>query len=101
MTPQIELTRDMRRALETLFGDARLGSNFLEIHHDNESDGLPKSVAERARRLRETLETYVINMAAELKELGDDEAARLQAEARATLIASREVVSSFPESVER
>lgn len=39
----------------------------------------------------DTLESYVISMADEIDELGEEERPRLQAEARATLIALREI----------
>lgn len=57
------------------------------------------STATRATRLRARLESFVVQMAAELEELGPEEHMRLRAEAVATLVAIRELVTHFPEAL--
>ena len=46
---------------------------------------------DRIDGLERTLVTYVVQLAVELEELGESERPRLKAEARATLVAIREV----------
>jgi hypothetical protein len=83
------------QAVERLFGEARMGLQFLELPHDEVN--APLLVGEdRARQLRSVLEGYVVGMANELDELGEEERPRLVAEARATLVALRELNRFFP-----
>ena len=97
MRKEFSVNAPVSCAIRELFGDERTGLGFLEIH-DQESVVRPgESATVRATRLRDTLERYIVNMGKEAEELGETELARLQAEARATLVALRELFSCFPE----
>jgi hypothetical protein len=87
------ISTSLARAIEEIFGD-RNGGSFLELPED--LDATPEDINQRINQLRTVLEGYVINMAAELSELGDVDRPRLEAEARATLIALRELYRFFP-----
>jgi|GEM_PF-3978688 len=97
MTKKFATSLDVSLAIRELFGDERIGLGFLEVHDQDSAGGLGESATVRAARLRDTLESYIVNMARESKELGEADQVRLQAEARATLIALRELFASFPE----
>jgi len=56
------------------------------------------SPTQRVRMLQKRLEDYVALNAAQVDELGPEEAARLRAESTATLIALRELWLHFPEA---
>lgn len=95
----------LRSAIEFLFDDPSIGLGFLGRGIDfvppsnNEHDLAPNLSAEdRARQLREKLEGYVVQMAAEANELGEGEVPRLRAETTAILITLRELQNYFPEA---
>ncbi len=97
MTKKFAPSEEVLHAIRDLFGDEDVGLGFLEIHDEESIPERGNSEITRATSLRNTLENYIVNMAAELRELGEAEEERLQAEARATLVALRELFSSFPE----
>lgn len=82
---------ELNDAIRVLFKDAAVARDFLQLPSE-ESTGLPPaSYEERVAQLEQTLVKYILQMAAELEELGEDERPRLESEARATLVAIREV----------
>ena len=91
------------RALTRLFGDIDVPFGLL-------AQGVPlsqrdvqctpeTSVAERMRQLCDRLESFIVQMAQELDELGDDELPRLRSEAAALLLALREIQTHFPDMI--
>ncbi|MEO8069115.1 MAG: hypothetical protein ABI599_15565 [Flavobacteriales bacterium] len=103
-SPDYPISTSLRSSIESLFEDHSVAEGLLGIELDGLSrfDAEPAmnptlSPAERAASLRRRLEGYVSLMAAELKELGEDEAPRLRAEATATLVGLRELWRHFPE----
>jgi hypothetical protein len=97
MTRRFGITEAVTRAIQALFGDVRTGLALLEVPDDDVREKAGDSAASRAMQLRDSLEGYIVNMAREVEELGPSEAERLRAEARATLIALRELFARFPE----
>lgn len=95
----VQLHRELSWALTTLFGESAVGRGFLETPSGSETlaSGCP---TDRVKDLLGVLVRSVVNMARELEELGDVEGERLRAEARATLIAIRELASRFPDCIE-
>lgn len=98
MEKRLKASPQLREALGRLFGDTSIGEGFLVVPSWNSgTNGAAAGGTLRANQLLATLERSVINMAAELDELGEEEGERLRAEARATLVAMREVATHFPE----
>jgi hypothetical protein len=87
------ISPQLLEAIRKLFGGDLRGLQFLDSSAAESSHG---TLEDRVRQLRETLEGWVIAMSNELDELGEEEQPRLEAEARATLIALREVNWLFP-----
>ena len=92
-------------ALESLFGDVSVGIGYLgrgldSIPASEKAQSLNRDLnaTERACLLREKLEGYVVQMAAEAAELGEDEVPRLRSESAATLVVLRELQTYFPEA---
>ena len=95
MKNEYDVHDDLSDAAQRLFGSTTAAFAFLSRPTDEPApEGTP---SERAQRLRRILTSYVKSMATELEELGPDESVRLQAEARATLIAIRELEAHIPE----
>lgn len=95
MKKEDDVQTDLAQALQQLFGTSAAGLAFLSRPVD---EPMPEgSLPERARGLRCNLVKYIKSMAAELEELGPEESERLTAEARATLIAIRELEAYIPE----
>ena len=99
------LSTELRHAIEVLFEESSVGLGFLGrgakfLTVDAEEETLsPKMLPElRAKRLRQKLESYIAQMAAEALELGEEELPRLRAEATATLVVLRELKTHFPEA---
>ena len=102
---QYPVSDELNSAIRTLFDDPFVALGFLgfEGNGDDSSDDWREAPTrttatadERARSLTQKLETYIVNMAAELDELGTDELQRLRAEATGFLISLREIVAHFP-----
>ena len=91
MTDAAKNARALEGAIRALFVNPSMGAAFLELPRDATPEKLPEVMADRVAGLETTLTDYVVQLAAELEELGEDERPRLEAEARATLIAIREV----------
>ena len=99
------VSASLRDAIEVLFDDPSIGLgllgrglDFLPASDKEEAFSPNLDASIRARRLRDKLEGYVAQMAAEAEELGPDEVPRLRAETTATLVALRELQSHFPEA---
>lgn len=97
----------LRKAIESLFAEPSIGLEMvgarkllsLNWYQEGKSKLIP--ISERAKMLRECLEANVSNMAAEKEEYNShEEAERLRAEARATLVALRELFLHLPEAFE-
>jgi len=99
------MSEPLNRALEDLFDDPSVAFGLLGIDEGSSSENsraqpldLRIAEGERARRLRAVLERYVLDMAAEREELGEEELPRLRAESTAMLVALRELMRHFPEA---
>lgn len=99
------VSESLQNAIEALFDDASVGLGFLGRGLDFlpssgkvESQSPNVDPVTRALRLRQKLESYVSQMAAEVVELGEEEAPRLRAETTAILVALRELQNHFPEA---
>jgi hypothetical protein len=99
------ITNELQHAIRVLFDEPSIPTGLL----GDDLDSVPSSWIEKAfspqtpplervRKFRGTLEKYVINMALEANELGEEEISRLRAEATATLVALRELMRHFPEA---
>lgn len=84
-------SRELDAALLRIFSSAHRGRQFLELPADDDESITGGDMAERMARLESTLVRYVVQLAAELDELGEEEQIRIEAEARATLVALREL----------
>jgi hypothetical protein len=99
------VSSQLRGAIEVLFNDPSVGLgflgrgiDFLPLSGKEPSLSPNMSAADRARMLREKLESYVMQMAAEAEELGEEEVPRLRSETTATLVVLRELQRHFPEA---
>lgn len=102
MLNRYPISAPLRSALEALFPDFTVAEGLLG--DDLRDKGLnPEravdSASAKALELKNVLEGYLCQMAKELEELGDEEAPRLQSEARGLLVALRELALRFPEVV--
>lgn len=93
------------RAIEDLFNDSSVAWGLLggnegvnPLNEGARPGEIDRIAIDRARKLRATLEGYVMVMASEAEELGDEEVPRLRAEATALLVALRELMRHFPEA---
>jgi hypothetical protein len=99
------VNQELRDSIESIFDDVSIGLGFLGVGVNFMPDGdggIPLDQKgdpiERVQRLRIKLEEYVVQMGAELKELGEQDVSRIRAEATATLIFLREIKRYFPEA---
>lgn len=97
------ISENLRSALRKIFDDESVAYGLL-------GQGIPFSQrevlctsdmepAQRIRILIDRLESFIVQMANELSELGPDELPRMRAEATAILLTLREIQSHFPEII--
>ena len=91
-------------AINEIFDDSSVAFGLLGIDDAGVPECWPESnldksllPLDRARHLKRKLEEYVVQMSNEVRELGEAEMPRLQAEASGLLIAIREMGRHFPE----
>jgi len=92
---------ELRVAIKALFDDVSIADGFLGKDVPRAQRALSGSQGDdpiaRIGRLRDQLESYIIRMAAELEELGEDEGPRLRSEATGYLVVLGNIHGLFPE----
>lgn len=90
-------------ALQKLFGNQEIAFSLLGQDIPLSQRDIKISVGDdpnkRARALCKKIESFIVQLANELDELGDDENPRLRAEATAMLVALREIQTHFPDAI--
>ena len=97
-----KISSELSKGITTLFKDPSIGLGFLGLGEKLIENGrstvdetLPYMV--RLRMLRDKLEQFIVQMAEELEELGEEEEERLRSEATSMLVIIREIETHFPE----
>jgi hypothetical protein len=97
------LSQNFRLAVRQLFDDESVANGLLgqgvPLAHRDVPCTPDTDPRQRVLLLSKKLESFVIQMANELNELGPDELPRLKAEATAVLLVLREIQSYFPDVI--
>lgn len=97
------ISANLRSAIQALFDDESIALGLLgegvALSQQDVTCNPQMKPAQRLQLLCNKIESFIMQMANELSELGPDELPRLRAEATGMLVVLRELQSHFPEVI--